>query len=64
MNKGLKFGENKAEWTYLYFGYNLKLRKAYCYALYINREDSGQYNELKHFVPNKFWFYLGNDGFN
>lgn len=41
MNKGLKFGENKAEWTYLYFGYNLKLRQAYCYTLYMNREDSG-----------------------
>ena len=24
-------------------------------------EDSQLYSDIKHFVPNKFWFYLGND---
>lgn len=62
INKYLKLGSNQGEWAYLYFGYNLKLRKAICYTLFINREDSATYEGLKHFVPNKFWFYLGNDG--
>ncbi|CAD8140693.1 unnamed protein product [Paramecium octaurelia] len=56
--------ENQGEWVYLYFGYSSKFRKGFAYALYLNREDSFQFNGLKHFVPNQFWFYLGADGFN
>lgn len=61
----MNIGSNGADWTFLYFGYNYKERKAFGYALYYTREDSAQYNDLKHFVPNKFWFYLGGgDKFN
>lgn len=40
------------------------MRRGFAYALYLNREDSFSFDGLKHFVPNKFWFYLGADGFN
>jgi hypothetical protein len=60
----LPIKENQGEWVYLYFGYTSRKRIAFAYALYTNREDSFQFNDLKHFVPNKFWFYLGADGIN
>ena len=49
---------------FLYFAYNSKIKKAYAYTLYVNREEGNQYNDLKHYVPNKFWFYLAGDSFN
>lgn len=62
INKEIPFKNNKGEWTYLYFGYNWRQRKAYAFVRFYDREDSFKYEGVKHFIPNKFWLYLGNDG--
>lgn len=64
VNKKFALGANEGEWIFLYFGYSLKTRKAFAYTLYTKREDSNLFSGLKHFVPNKLWFYLGADGLN
>jgi hypothetical protein len=34
-----KIGTNGGEWVFLYFAYNSKVKKAYAYTLYVNREE-------------------------
>ena len=58
LSKEFNIGSNGADWTFIYFGYSLKQRKAFGYTLYYTREDSAQFNDLKHFVINKFWVYI------
>lgn len=61
INKPLPYKSNKGEWTFIYMGYNWRQRLSFAYALYYDREDSMQIKEVKHYIPNQFWFYLGND---
>lgn len=40
INNNQAIGKNSNEWTFMYFGYNSKTRKAFAYTLFTNREDS------------------------
>lgn len=62
-NRVINAGNSIGEWVFVYFGYNLKLKQAFAFTLFEHNQDSALFNNIKHFVPNQFWFYLTNDGF-
>lgn len=59
----MAIGDTKGQWTFVYFGYTSVTRKAFAYTLFTNKENSYQFIDLKHFIPNKFWLYLASDKF-
>lgn len=61
LNKNILFGDTLGEWTFMYFGFNWRAKKAYAYIKFMKGVDSTPFLELNHYVPNHLWYYLGSD---
>ncbi|CAD8058815.1 unnamed protein product [Paramecium sonneborni] len=62
-NRIINSDKSNGEWVFVYFGYQFKSKQAFAFTLFLNHQDSAQFNNIKHFVPNQFFFYLSNDGY-
>ncbi len=61
LEKAFNFGQNKGDWAFFYFAYSFELKKVFGYLKYYDSDESFKLNNINHFLPSYFNFFLGND---
>lgn len=59
--RNVNYKSDHIKWHFVYFGYSRLRRQAAAKVIFKSRSELADFKDTNHFVPNRFYLYLGKD---